>query len=86
MSDRENKDDKLQTGQTPKAQPPAEFGINTAIGKQLKAYYDDVASEPVPDRFLSLLDALDQAESATKKKTTAKKKSAAKKKSTTDNP
>jgi hypothetical protein len=68
MSDRENKDDKLQTGQTPKAQPPAEFGINTAIGKQLKAYYDDVASEPVPDRFLSLLDALDQAESATKKK------------------
>ena len=32
----------------------------------LKAYYDDVASEPVPDRFLSLLDALDAAESSSK--------------------
>mgnify|MGYP007017182688 CR=1 FL=1 len=33
-----------------------------AIGRRLKAYYEDVASEPVPDRFLSLLDALDAAE------------------------
>ncbi|WP_370193678.1 NepR family anti-sigma factor [Aurantimonas coralicida] len=36
------------------------------MGKRLKAYYDDVASEPVPDRFLSLLDALDAAESSSK--------------------
>ena len=40
----------------------AELGTSSAIGRRLKAYYDDVASEPVPDRFLSLLDALDAAE------------------------
>ncbi|WP_182085434.1 NepR family anti-sigma factor [Aureimonas sp. ME7] len=39
-----------------------ELGTSSAIGRRLKAYYDDVASEPVPDRFLSLLDALDAAE------------------------
>ena len=39
-------------------------GVQSAIGKRLRAYYDDVASEPVPDRFLSLLDALDAAESS----------------------
>ena len=44
-----------------------DLGLNSAIGKKLKAYYDDFASEPVPDRFLSLLDALDAAESASKR-------------------
>ncbi|WAP69522.1 NepR family anti-sigma factor [Jiella pelagia] len=70
MSDREAEDKKLQTGNTQRSQqqqPASGLGINAAIGKQLKAYYDDVASEPVPDRFLSLLDALDEAETASKK-------------------
>lgn len=40
-----------------------ELGTSSAIGRRLKAYYDDVASEPVPDRFLSLLDKLDAAAS-----------------------
>ncbi|MBP0614377.1 NepR family anti-sigma factor [Jiella mangrovi] len=65
MSDHESEDEKVQTGQDQRSQP-SELGINAAIGKQLKAYYEDVASEPVPDRFLSLLDALDKAESASK--------------------
>ncbi|RZI55146.1 MAG: hypothetical protein EOP94_05405 [Zymomonas sp.] len=42
-----------------------DLGSNSAIGRRLKAYYDDVASEPVPDRFLALLDALDAAETST---------------------
>jgi hypothetical protein len=68
MSDREAEDKKLQAGNTQRSQQePSGLGVNTAIGKQLKAYYDDVASEPVPDRFLSLLDALDEAETASKK-------------------
>lgn len=41
---------------------PSGLGTSSAIGRRLKAYYDDVASEPVPDRFLMLLDALDKAE------------------------
>lgn len=40
-----------------------DHGTSSAIGRRLKAYYDDVASEPVPDRFLSLLNALDAVES-----------------------
>ncbi|RIY02211.1 hypothetical protein D3218_07535 [Aureimonas flava] len=45
---------------------PADLGSTSAIGRRLKAYYDDVASEPVPDRFMSLLDALDAAEAKSK--------------------
>ncbi len=30
------------------------------IGRQLKALYDEVANQPVPDRFKELLDRLDQ--------------------------
>ncbi|MEX6506272.1 NepR family anti-sigma factor [Jiella sp. M17.18] len=67
MDDRETKDDMLQTTHAQRSQAGApDLGANTAIGKRLKAYYDDVASEPVPDRFLALLDALDKAESASK--------------------
>ncbi|KQQ82090.1 hypothetical protein ASF65_08620 [Aureimonas sp. Leaf324] len=45
---------------------PTDLGSSSAIGRRLKAYYDDVASEPVPDRFMSLLDALDAAEAKSK--------------------
>ncbi|EAU42484.1 two-component response regulator [Fulvimarina pelagi HTCC2506] len=44
------------------------FALPSAIGDRLKAYYNDVASEPVPDRFLSLLEQLDQAEGEKKRK------------------
>ena len=67
MEDRKNEGDNLHmTTATQGAKPMPDLGANSAIGKRLKAYYDDVASEPVPDRFLSLLDALDAAESASK--------------------
>ena len=32
--------------------------VTGAIGKQLKRLYDDVAEEPVPDRFAELLEQL----------------------------
>jgi hypothetical protein len=34
--------------------------IPDAIAKKLKALYDSVAQEPVPDRFTELLDQLDR--------------------------
>ena len=67
MDERKMKDDDVNISNSP--QPATRQGgeaAQAAIGKRLKAYYDDVASEPVPDRFLSLLDALDAAESAAK--------------------
>ncbi|KAB0679913.1 hypothetical protein F6X38_11635 [Aureimonas leprariae] len=52
----------MQDSHATQTTPAADLGSNSAIGRKLKAFYDDVASEPVPDRFLSLLDALDKAE------------------------
>ncbi|WP_245413450.1 NepR family anti-sigma factor [Mangrovicella endophytica] len=67
MDDREHEDATLQMSHSEAStKSGTELGPNSAIGKRLKAYYDDVASEPVPDRFLSLLDALDAAERASK--------------------
>jgi len=67
MEDRDNREGaQPQPDTTPAPHGSTDLGSSSAIGKRLKAYYDDVASEPVPDRFLSLLDALDAAESASK--------------------
>lgn len=38
---------------------PAVAAADRFIGDQLKAMYDSVAAEPVPDRLLQLLDRLD---------------------------
>lgn len=66
MTESKDKGRDLQTTQSRGAGSIPELGPNSAIGRRLKAYYDDVASEPVPDRFLSLLDALDAAEAGSK--------------------
>jgi hypothetical protein len=39
------------------AHPPAEIG--ELIGKELRNLYDDVVAQPVPDRFLDLLNQLE---------------------------
>ena len=39
--------------------------IQVEIGKHLRAVYDDVINEPVPDKFMELLQKLEQ--SATRK-------------------
>ncbi|WP_185983554.1 NepR family anti-sigma factor [Aureimonas mangrovi] len=62
MDDRENQGDELVSEHSDEGRQN-DLGPTTAIGRRLKAYYDDVAGEPVPDRFLSLLDALDAAAS-----------------------
>lgn len=36
--------------------------VNEEISRQLKALYQEVESEAIPDRFLDLLEQLDQAE------------------------
>lgn len=39
--------------------------LQAHIGLRLKAFYDSVLSEPIPDRFAQLLDRLDAAEATT---------------------
>lgn len=36
--------------------------VGKAVAGKLKAYYDDIASQDVPDRFIELLDKLDEQE------------------------
>jgi Anti-sigma factor NepR len=38
-----------------------------AIGRELRRYYDDVASEPVPDEFVELLRQIDESKPTSKK-------------------
>ncbi len=52
----------------PPARPPGaveaglEREVQTHLGRQLRALYDEVASQPVPDRFLKLLEQLEEKE------------------------
>ena len=40
--------------------PKLDRGIQTRIGDQLRAMYDDLMEQPVPDRFKDLLAKLEQ--------------------------
>ncbi len=44
------------------AVPPKKRNPNVKdhIGRQLRALYDEVANQPVPDRFMELLNRLDE--------------------------
>ncbi len=39
-----------------------EFDPNSEIGSKLKAMYSSLQEEPIPERFLDLLDKLDESE------------------------
>ena len=39
---------------------PVSTDMQRLIGRQLRAVYDDVAKQPVPDRFLELMEQLDR--------------------------
>lgn len=63
---RESKDDKMLTSvqgrELAQENVSGSVGdeIQAHIGDRLKAYYDNVLTEPVPDRFLELLAKLDE--------------------------
>lgn len=38
--------------------PKIDLNVETALGENLRAAYDNVLNEPVPDRFITLLDNL----------------------------
>lgn len=44
------------------SRPKLEPRVQNALGRELRAMYDQVVSEPVPDRFRKLLDQLEQSE------------------------
>ena len=44
----------------PKAQSGRSIDFGDVIGKELQSLYDDIVAQPVPDRFLSLLNQLEK--------------------------
>ena len=42
--------------------PPLEMGIQSHLGRSLRRVYDQTLTEPIPDRFLSLMSALEAIE------------------------
>ncbi|MCC0038252.1 MAG: hypothetical protein H6893_04525 [Brucellaceae bacterium] len=58
-------DDKRKDSKLHLSAHPARGGkaaVEDAISRRLRDFYDSVADEPIPDRFLDLLEKLDQAE------------------------
>ncbi len=48
---------------TPRAHRPHDgLGPNSDIGAKLRAYYGTVQEEPIPEKFIDLLDKLDRVE------------------------
>lgn len=60
--DRVGREDRLSPAQPGGAEPPpgaaSETENSDQIGAELRRLYDDVANEPLPDRFRDLLDRL----------------------------
>jgi len=54
----------MQTGTGPnpseRAGPQVDSRIQHEIGKHLRAHYDGIVNEPVPDKFMELLAKLEQ--------------------------
>lgn len=55
MTDRDSKPSFLKP-----ASKKASAVVNKAVSGKLKAYYDEIAGQQVPDRFIELLDKLDE--------------------------
>jgi Anti-sigma factor NepR len=54
----------MQAGTVPRpadgSAPRIDPRIQREIGKHLRAHYDDVVKEPIPDKFIELLQQLEQ--------------------------
>jgi hypothetical protein len=57
-----------ETGVPPTRGTKDGLGPNSDIGAKLRAFYGAVQDQPIPDKFLDLLEKLDQVEQASKRK------------------
>lgn len=65
MSDETRKKHDMTTAQHPQIKPGS-LAPNASISRKLKEFYEAVQEEGIPDRFLDLLERLEQAENAHK--------------------
>ncbi len=60
VPDKTGSDDVRPSGATDDAGRPAAMDVQAYIGRQLRAVYDDVVKQPIPDRFLALMKQLEE--------------------------
>lgn len=65
MSDETRKKHDMTTAQSPQMKAGA-VAPNASISRKLRDFYDAVQEEGIPDRFLNLLERLEEAENAQK--------------------
>jgi hypothetical protein len=70
MSDEIRKKNDM-TAVQPQQVKPGSVAPNASISRKLKEFYDAVQEEGIPDRFLDLLERLEEAENAQKLSTKA---------------
>jgi len=56
----EKMDSRAEPASPQRTGPQMDSKIQTEIGKHLRAHYDALVNEPVPDRFMELLEKLEQ--------------------------
>lgn len=60
---------KMNEMSVPRRRRPEDgLGPNSDIGAKLRAFYGAVQDQPIPDKFLELLEQLDEAERSAKRK------------------
>jgi hypothetical protein len=62
LEDSNASDDNLNVESDAGSEPALLPHVAVSIGEQLQTYYSHLMSEPVPDRFIQLLDRLDRKE------------------------
>ena len=61
-------DTKMNEMSVPRRRTDDGLGPNSDIGAKLRAFYGAVQDQPIPDKFLDLLEKLDEVEQASKRK------------------
>ena len=54
-------------GDGPEAPGGAPFPVHEHVGRHLKALFDDVTSQPIPDKFVKLLEELERKQASAPK-------------------
>ena len=57
-----------QPAPTPAASAGSDFALHEHIGRQLRGIFDEVVTQPVPEKFRKLLDELERKQSDAKRK------------------
>jgi hypothetical protein len=57
-----------QSAPAPAAAAGNDFALHEHIGRQLRGIFDEVVTQPVPEKFRKLLDELERKQSAAKRK------------------